>query len=275
MPVANTGYKFLGWGGDLSGAFTPGNLTMNGPHSVVANLQAVPSIPPAGIVSAAGVTPDGSVAPGSIISIYGQNLAGGLQVGPTDPLAQTLGNVTVSVNNILMPLMFVSPGQINAQVPIELGPGAYTLTVNWVGQAPVSGTFTVSRDAPGIFTESNTENIPMAAALHQDGSVISLTSPAIRGEIVSLYGTGFGPYSQSVSDGFPAPMSPLLPVVDPVTVNAGSVAQNAIWAGAAPGLPGIAIAQFQIVPAIPSATNVNVTITVGGKVSAIVQLPVQ
>lgn len=119
----NSGFKFVGWGGDLSGALSPGYLTMSGPHSVVANLQVVPSISPAGIVNAAGATPDGTVAPGSIISIYGQNLAGALQVGPTNPLAQTIGNVTVTVNGgMLMPLMFVSPGQINAQVPSELAP---------------------------------------------------------------------------------------------------------------------------------------------------------
>jgi uncharacterized protein (TIGR03437 family) len=274
-PVANSGYKFASWGGDLSGTFIPGHLTMNGPHSVVANFLAVPTIPPAGIVSAAGVTPDGSVAPGSIISIYGQNLSGTLEVGPTNPLRQTLGNLTVTVNNILMPLLFVSPTQINAQVPVELTPGPYTLTVNWIGQPPVSGSFTVSRDAPGIFIAANDKNIPMAAALHEDGSLITLDSPARRGEIVSLYGTGFGPYSQTVIDGFPPPMSPLLAVTDPVTVNAGSVSLPATWAGAAPGIAGVAIAQFQIVDSIPSAANVNIVVTSGGKPSAIVQLPVQ
>jgi uncharacterized protein (TIGR03437 family) len=274
-PVPNTGYKFAGWGGDLSGTLTPGNLTMNMPHSVVANLQSTPTIAPAGIVNAAGATPDGTVAPGSIISIYGANLAGALQVGPADPLAQTIGNVTVTVNNILMPLMFVSPGQINAQVPTELGPGTYTLTVNWLGQAPVSGTFTVSRDAPGVFVESNVQNISLAAALHQDGSLISLASPAKRNEIVSLYGTGFGPLSQQVGDGYAAPNSPLITVADTTTVNAGGVSVPATWAGSAPGLVGVNIVQFQIVSSIPSATNINVVVTVGGKPSATVELPVQ
>jgi uncharacterized protein (TIGR03437 family) len=275
-PVPNSGYKFLGWGGALSGALSPGYLTMNGPQSIVANLQAVPSIAPAGIVNAAGATPDGSVAPGSIITIYGQNLAGALQLGPTNPLAQTIGNVTVMVNTMLMPLMFVSPGQINAQVPQELAPGNYTLTVNWLGQAPVSGTFTVSRDAPGVFIQENAQNIPLAAALHQDGSLITLASPARRNEIVSLYGTGFGPYNQPVADGFPAPMTPLYPVTDAVTVSAaGSAPFPATWAGAAPGIAGVAIAQFQIGSSIPSSTNVNIVINVGGKPSATVVLPVQ
>jgi len=274
-PVPNAGYKFVSWGGDLSGTMNPGSLTMNMPHTVVANLQSAPAIAPAGIVNAAGTTPDGTVAPGSIISIYGQDLAAALQVGPSDPLAQTIDNVTVTVNNILMPLMFVSPGQINAQVPNELAPGTYILTVNSLGQAPVTASFTVSRDAPGIFVESNAENIPLAAALHQNGSLITLSSPAVRNEIVSLYGTGFGPLSQQVGDGFAAPNSPLFTATDTVTVTADSVPIPATWAGAAPGLVGVDIVQFQIVSSIPSDTNVNVVVTVGGKPSATVQLPVQ
>jgi uncharacterized protein (TIGR03437 family) len=133
----------------------------------------------------------------------------------------------------------------------------------------------VSRDAPGIFIESNTQNIPLAAALHQNESQITLASPARRNEIVSLYGTGFGPFNQQIGDGFAAPNSPLDPVTDPVTVQVGSVSVAATWAGAAPGIPGVSIVQFQITSAMPSATNANVVISVGGKPSATVQLPMQ
>lgn len=273
-PVANSGYKFTGWTGDISGILTPGYLTMNMPHAVVANFAAVPAIPPTGIISAAGPTPDGSVAPGSIISIYGQNLAGTLINGPTDPLLQTLGNVTVTVNNMLMPLLFVSPGQINAQVPAELTDGTYTLTVNFQGQPPVSGTFTVKQNAPGVFTQANAQNQPLAAALHQDGTLITASSPARRGEIVSLYGTGFG-LSQAIVDGFPAPLTPLIPATGPVSINAGGVTVPATWAGAAPTLVGTDIVQVQIVDSIPSATTVNLTVSAGGSQSAMVQLPVE
>ncbi len=183
--------------------------------------------------------------------------------------------MTITVNNILMPLIFVSSGQINAQVPGELAPGAYTLTVQSLGQQPVTGSFTVSRDAPGIFVESNAQNIPLAAALHQDGSVITTSSPARRNEIVSLYGTGFGPLAQNVSDGFPAPLAPLDPTIDTATINAGGVNVPATWAGAAPTLVGTDIVQFKIVDGIPSATTINLVVTVNGKPSATVQLPVQ
>ena len=274
-PVVASGYKFQSWGGDISGTTIPGFLTMNVPHSVSVFLASVPTIAPAGIISAAGPTPDGSVASGSIISIYGQNLASTTAIGPSDPLSQAVGGVTATANGILMPLIFVSPGQINAQLPVELQPGNYTLTVQSVGQQPVSGPLTVSRNAPAIFTQPNAQNLPLAAALHQDGSLITMSSPARRDEIVSIYGTGFGPLTQNVSDGFPAPLSPLDPIIDTATFNAGGVTVPATWAGAAPTLVGTDIVQLKIVDSIPSATTINLVLTVGGKPSATVQLPVQ
>jgi uncharacterized protein (TIGR03437 family) len=60
-----------------------------------------------------------------------------------------------------------------------------------------------------------------------------------------------------------------------VAISASSIAVPTTWAGAAPGMVGAGIVQFQIVPALPSATNLSVVITVGGKPSAVVQLPVQ
>ena len=274
-PVTASGFKFVGWGGDLSGNTMPGYLTMNQPHNVIVFANSVPVISSAGIINAAGPTPDGTVAPGSIISIYGQNLAQTTAVGPSNPLSQAVGGVTATANGILMPLIFVSPQQINAQVPVELAPGTYTLTVQSVGQQAVSGSFDVSRNAPGIFTMPNVQNLPLGAALHQDGSLITMDSPARRHEIVSFYGTGIGPLQQNISDGFPAPPAPLDPAVDTVTINAGGVTVPATWAGAAPTLVGTDIVQLQIVDSIPSATTINVVVNVNGKPSATFQLPVQ
>ena len=98
--VANGGFKFAHWEGDFTTTFTSGTLTMDGPHAAQADFTTVPFIPPSGIQSVTGPTPDGSVAPGSIISIYGTNLAAALQIGPTNPLSQTLGNITVTVEKL-------------------------------------------------------------------------------------------------------------------------------------------------------------------------------
>jgi uncharacterized protein (TIGR03437 family) len=269
------GFKFVKWGGDLSGSFTSGFLTMNGPHAITAFTLPVPFIAPAGIVSAAGVTPDGTMAPGSVISIYGQNLASTLQIGSTNPLPQTLGNLTVTVGNYLLPLLFVSPTQINAQLPVELVDGTYTLLVQQPGQPDVPGTFTVSRDAPGMFTQTNAQQLPLVLALHQDGTLITFDSPAVRGEKISIYGTGFGPYVTTTIDGFFVPATPSDNVSDSVMLAVGAINKTPDFAGAAPGAVGLTLLQMTITADLPTATTVNLTVMVNNKPSTMVVLPLQ
>ncbi len=79
-------------------------------------------------------TPSTAVAPGSIISIFGQSLASEVQVGPVNPLSQTLAGTSVTINSSILPLMFVSPQQINAQLPSNLPDGNYTLEIQNIGQ---------------------------------------------------------------------------------------------------------------------------------------------
>jgi uncharacterized protein (TIGR03437 family) len=273
--VANGGFKFAHWSGDLAGSTNSGALTMNSPHSVIADFATVPYIPPTGIQSVTGPTPDGSIAPGSIMSIYGQNLAPSLLVGLSNPLQQAIGTTTVTVGNDLLALVFVSPGQIGAQVPWELAPGPYTLTVHNSSLPDVSGTFTVTRDAPGIFLQANPQNLPMVLAVHADGTLVNTASPAVQGEQITIYGTGFGPYTQTSVDGFAASPAANFTVADPVLVTCGATQTTPDFAGAAPGMVGVAIVKLTISPDMAIAGNANLTVAVNGKPSAAMVLPIQ
>jgi uncharacterized protein (TIGR03437 family) len=273
--VPANGFKFIKWSGDLSGTYATGYLTMSGPHAITAYAQAVPFIAPAGIMSAAGATPDGTMAPGSVISIYGQSLAPALLVASSNPLPQALGNVTVTIGNYILPLLFVSPTQINAQIPSELVDGNYTLLVQQTGQPDVTGQLTVSRDAPGVFTQANTQQLPLVLAIHQDGTLVSFDSPAIHGETISLYGTGFGPYSTTIVDGFFVPATPTISVADSVMLNIGAIVKAPDFAGAAPGMVGMTLVQMKITDDIPSGTTVNLSVMVNSKLSTTVVLPLQ
>ncbi len=271
--VPNVGFKFLRWGGALSGAYPSGTITMNAPLSVVAQANAIPYIPPAGVVNAVGSTPSSAVAPGSIISIYGQGLASTLAVGPVNPLAQTIGGVTVTVNDQILGLLFVSPQQINAQVPSSLADGQYTLSVQVSGQAPLTASFTVSRDAPGLFFNS-VDSQQYALALHADGSPVTTDNPAVAGETVSLLGTGFGPYSAPVVDGF-FPPSPAPALADSLSISLGGQTPAPAWSGAAAGFVGIACTNFQVPSGLPSGSSVPLSVSVNGIASNTVMLPVQ
>ena len=101
--VPNPGFKFGHWTGGLTGSYPSGVVTMLAPDSVVAQMGTVPYIAPAGILNGVGQTPSTAVAPGSIISIFGQSLASVVQVGPTNPLAQTIAGTTVTINDRSFP----------------------------------------------------------------------------------------------------------------------------------------------------------------------------
>jgi uncharacterized protein (TIGR03437 family) len=268
------GYKFRRWDGDLSGTFNTGYVTRSSPREVIARLDKVPFIPSTGVKNAAGETPDGTVAPGSIIAIYGENLATGLAIGPTSPLAQTLGGITVVINDQLLPLLFVSQTQINAQVPSDLEDGTYTLKVKSLTQADVPGTVNIRRNAPGVFTQS-TSDAPLALAFHEDGTAITPDSPARRQETVTFYGTGFGPYERRVIDGFLVPAAPANKLADPVTVVAGDLQLTPTWTGAAPGMVGTTIMRLKVSDDMPAASTLEMVVQINGAQSNKVLLPVQ
>ncbi len=258
------GFRFRNWEGDLSGPFRSGVLTMTGPKTVRAWLDRVPFITPSGVRNAAGDTADGSVAPGSLVAIFGANLAPLLEAGPENPLAQTLAGVTVRLGNRLLPLLFVSPGQINLQLPWDIEEGPQILTVRSEGQPEVTGSFAVARNAPGLFG-------PVA---HEDGTLVSPESPARRGETVTIFGTGFGPYDRRPPEGFAVPRDVPYKLMDAIEIVADGASLPAS-ASAVAGRTGVAAARFKIAPGLPSATTIDINVNVNGHASNSVQLPLE
>lgn len=271
--TANPGFKFRRWDGDLSGTYPVGAVSMTTPHSVLAHMDRVPYIAPAGVRNAVGDTPSSAVAPGSIVTISGESLAPDSAVGRVNPLSQTILGVTVTVNDRILGLLYVSPQQINAQIPSDLPAGDYTLQVHSTGQPDVSATFSVVRNAPGIFLQ-NTNSQQYAMALHDDGSLVTPDSPARAGETISLLGTGFGPYNGVVIDGF-FPPDPPPSLADSVSVSAGGQTPSNVWSGAAPGFTGLTVTKFTVPDGLPSGTMVPVNVSVNGASSNTVMLPLQ
>jgi len=269
----NNGFKFHRWTGDLNGSYPSGTVTMSTPRNVIAMMDTVPYIAAAGVTNAAGTTPSSTVGPGSLISISGQNLSPQTDVGRVNPLAQTIDGVTVTVNDRILPLLYVSPQQINAQVPSDLSDGDYTLQVHSQGQPDVSATFTVSRNSPGLFGQTMNSQI-YAIALHADGSLVTPDSPAQAGETVSLLGTGFGPYATPVIDGFFPPVPPPA-LADTVSISLGGQNPAPAWTGAAAGYAGVDKTTFQIPASLAGSGTIQVTVSVNNANSNSVMLPIQ
>ncbi len=268
------GFQFLDWSGNASGSYPSALVVMSAPQTVVAELNPVPYIAPGGIMNGAAQTRNTAVAPGSAVAIYGINLASNNLASPASLLATTLDSVTVRVDGETVPLFFVSPGQDNIQLPSNLTIGDHTLTVHIDGKPDASEQFTAARNAPGLYnTLVNQE--AFAVATHADGSAISATSPARRGEVVTLYGTGFGPYHPQPADGVAVPSGTKYTLEDAAVLLMGDQQIEPVWAGAAAGKVGVAIVQLKIDDSIPHDTNVSLILSVNGAESNSVLLPVE
>jgi len=96
------------------------------PLAMGAILAQTPAVNVNGTVNAASFAPDQPVAAGSLVAIFGTQLATGLAAADTVPLSTTLGGTSVTINGIPAPLDFVTTGQINAQVPFNVFPDGVT-----------------------------------------------------------------------------------------------------------------------------------------------------
>jgi uncharacterized protein (TIGR03437 family) len=146
-----------------------------------------------GVVNAASF--QAPVAPGSVISIFGTNLASSAVAASSVPLPSALGGTSVRVNGELAPLFYASPLQINAQLPFDTPPGAVTLTVTANGSTSAPEPFTVAAAAPGILVYGQGR----AVALNQDYSLNGSGKPALAGSVITVYMTGQGPVTVPVA----------------------------------------------------------------------------
>jgi uncharacterized protein (TIGR03437 family) len=201
-------------------------------------------------------------APGMLLYVAGTQLSPVVQIAGSVPFLTFMGDVSATINGLAAPLYYVSPGQLDIQIPYEIPAGKATLTVNSLGQA-ASFSFTVGAAAPGIF-------------MAQDGTLIPSASGA-RGDILSLFITGQGAVSPSIATGA-APsigtrISQLPAPTLSVNVTVGGALAPLTFVGIPPALVGVTQINFQIPPDAPLGPQ-PVVVTVGEVHSAPVTLTV-
>ncbi len=226
-------------------------------------LTARPSISPGGVVNGASFAPAPiPVAPGSIISIFGVNLAATTAAASEIPLPTELAGTSVRINGEAAPIFFVSPGQINAQLPFEVAPGPASAVVRTPAGESAAQTFNVDAKAVGIFQFPGTNR---AVALNQDGSVNGPENPESRGNILVVFLTGQGPVSPPVATGRAAPAAPLSFASLSATASIGRAAADVKFLGLTPGFVGLAQANIEIPAGAATGTDVVVFISVDGQ----------
>jgi uncharacterized protein (TIGR03437 family) len=193
------------------------------------------------------------IAPGTLAAVYGTNLAPATQTAATLPLPLTLQGVSVTVNGIGAPFYYVSPGQLDVQIPYETGRGPAVLAVNDNGRVAVFP-FTVSTTAPGLYPSaiSNTTGSLVSAA--SAGQVLLLFMTG-EGDVTPFLATGASPASGTAVSKLPAPILP-------VKVTVGGVPATVSFAGIPSGLVGVSQIDFTVPAAVPPGPQ-PVVVTVG------------
>jgi uncharacterized protein (TIGR03437 family) len=213
------------------------------PATPVACTTAAPTISAGGVVQASAFGQSKSFAAGSWLEIYGANFAtntrewGGCDfkgsIAPT-----VLDNVSVSINGFPAAVRFISSGQVNVQAPADsqTGPVLVSLTNCTQTSTPVS--VTKADLVPGLLaTTVNAKQYLEAFTL--TGSVTgNPNAPAKSGDIIVVYGIGFGDTTPEVTPGTIA--GALNSLVNPLTVLFGTApAAKTIYDGLGPGFVGL------------------------------------
>ena len=235
-----------------------------------------PAVADGGVVSAQAFGGFTSVAPGSWIEIYGTNLAidarawnGSDFQGSAAP--KSLDGTSVTIGGQPAFVDFISGGQVNAQVPSGVGTGQQSLVVKTAYGTSASFTVNVNAVQPGLLAPASFTigGTPYVAALFSDGTTYVLPTgaipgvtsrPAKAGEVITLYGIGFGP-AANANPGQIAPANATLITAPQFSV--GSTPATLTYAGLSPGAVGLY--QFNlVVPNVPAGKNA-LTYTLNGQ----------
>jgi uncharacterized protein (TIGR03437 family) len=205
---------------------------------------------PQRVLNGASYAPAGNpIAPGEFITLFGAGMAASAKVA-APPYPLNLNGVTVLINGKQAPLDYVSATQINALVPYSTqGPTATIVVQNGTASSNTV-TVPVAATAPGVFALDQS-GTGAGAVLHANYSVVNAANPAVPGETVLVYLTGMGAVTPAVADGAIPGASNIN--ASPLSVYVADVSVTPIYAGTAPGYPGL----YQMNFAIPTAISVT------------------
>jgi uncharacterized protein (TIGR03437 family) len=231
--------------------------------------------PPLTTVNAANLIPSDrlALAPGVFATIFaasGGNFGTGTATAgalPNPiPYPKVLGDIQVLVNGTQAPLYFVSPTQINFVVPMNAPTGGnaeiQVLKVSTGQLFAISGVIPMNSVSPGIFEISGTGTARQAAVINGDGVTInSATSPAKRGDVISIYATGQGFLANAPADG-DIPRNGLVQTTSTPRVLIGDFTDNIALTPNDP--PDRSFVKFSgLSPSIPGIWQINVQIPFG------------
>ena len=219
-------------------------------------------------VTNGATTASGGIAPGEAVAIMGANLAGA--TGACEPNGNILFNcmgTTVTVNGIMAPVAYVSPGEIDVIAPFALAGGSASIVVNATG-ASAPFTAGVVPASPGI---SNKTGGTLGLFYNSAGQIVMDANPANPGDVITAYPIGLGLTNPLAIDGVAPPASPAYNTAAAVGVVVGGVPAQVLSAALELGQAGFYQVSF-VVPAGLLGTQ-PVILTADGISSPVITLP--
>lgn len=215
-------------------------------------LFAPPTINVNGITSAIPGTPPSA---GSLVTVYGSNLGpDGIGVPDGFPLPTTLAGISLWMNGAALPLLTVTPWQVNAQVPQDAAAGMADFEVRLAdGTRTAVSKIEVRTIAPALFTyaakglEPNSFYIATAAFHAMTGLPADAAHPAIAGETLEFYGSGMGATDPPVAAGDKSPSNPLARTIFKPQLSIQFRPASVTFSGLTPGFAGL----YQINAVVP------------------------
>ena len=233
----------------------------------IGSAKTPPAVTQAGVVSAASSVSYTALAPGGMIAIYGSFLADNAASAPGFPLPTTLGSANVIIGGQLAPLLYASPGQINALVPFGLNTNttqSLLIQRDLTLSSPVP--INVADAQPGLYVSGGS-----AIVVDYRGTappfLVTPSAPAQAGDVLVFYCAGLGVTNPPVADGAASPASPTAQTQAPVTALIGGLNANVEYAGLVAGLAGLYQVNITMPSGVTPGNAVPVTLTAAGQTS--------
>jgi uncharacterized protein (TIGR03118 family) len=243
-------------------------------QSIFGSLQAAPVIANNGVLN--GASFQLGAAPYTFISILGNNLAATTRSwqGPdfvNNQLPRSLDGVSVTINGASAYIAYVSPTQLNVLTPAAAAPGNLQIVNNGLSGAATPVQFL--QLSPAFFVLGSSG---YAAATHNNGSLIAPngtfpgSTPATAGEIITIYGNGFGATNPTLPDG--ALISSPLSLITQPTITIGGMSAQVVFGG----VVAAGLYQFNVVvPAVGTGSVIPLVAQVGSATAPTVNIAIQ
>ncbi|MEO7143294.1 MAG: CHRD domain-containing protein, partial [Bryobacteraceae bacterium] len=214
-----------------------------------------------------------ALAPGSLASIFGSNLAKAAAdlsgFSGLTSLPPSLNGASVTIDGVNAPVIYVSPGQLNIQVPVRIAQGPHPLVATNSNGAGAAFMVTIADAAPVIFYDT----VGGLVIKNSDYSLVRPANPATAGDVLIVYVTGLGVTVPPLSTGLLVPTDTFYDTV-PVTATVGGQSAGVLYSIASPGFAGLYQVAIQI-PLGSAGGNQPLALSIGNAASNRVNIAIQ